>query len=183
MMDLDRGMAIRVILVAIVLLVGFGFYVSSISSSGSPSVESGSSTQNSGTIQSPPTYEFPDLDYETFDPPVSNVNGSNKFYVSWSARLISNNHVGPDWRTFVTVGGDDVGSSPISVNGNVLTVDVKAIEFDGLNDVGCGSMNFYCNEIETSQTQTIRINVRENRGAYTGNVAVWEFAVTVTRAK
>ena len=182
MNELDREMAIRVILVAIVLLVIIGIYASSISSSESPSVESGSSTQNSGTIQPPPSFEFPEVDYVTVNPPASNVNGSNKFYVSWSAKLISNNHVGSDWRTFVTVGGEDVGSSPITVNGNVLTVDVKAVEFDSLNDVGRDSMNFYCNKIGASQTQTIRVTVRENRGKYTGNVAVWEFTVTVTRA-
>ena len=156
-------------------------------SSSSSSAGSSSSTKKPGTIEPPPTFTMPEI--ETLDPDIWNsidwdaINSSNKFYVSWKAKLISNNSVGSDWGKFVTVGGENVGSSPITVSGNVLTVDVKAVEYDSLNDVGRGSIDFYCDEITTSQTQTIRINVRENRGRYSGNVAVWEFTVTVTRAK
>ena len=176
------------ILVAIVAIVVFFAILYSCSNSLSSSEANQSSGSTSSTkkpiVTEPPELTIPEI--KPLDPDlwgsldVDAIN--NQYYVSWTAKLIYNNSVGSDWRTFVTVAGNDVGEAPVAVTGNVLTVDVKAVECDSLNDVGTGTINFLCSDIGSSQTKTVRVCVRENRGRYAGNEAVWEFTITATKA-
>ena len=109
------------------------------------------------------------------------VSEEGQFYVTWKVKRISNNSVGDSWGFSVTVDGEKVTKAPIRTNSSSIVVNVAAIEYDSVNDVGRGSVTFNLSDIKTQATKTVRVTVRENRGRYAGNTAVWEFTVTVTR--
>jgi len=62
-----------------------------------------------------------------------------------------------------------------------LTVTAIAVEDDKYPDIGRASATFAvtCPPVE-DQTATLEVTVREDRGRYAGNTALWRFQIRVT---
>lgn len=108
-----------------------------------------------------------------------------QFHVSYSARVVSNSHVGDNW--YYGLEYNDVLVNPYTT----ITVDVAenrgarfkiyAIEDDSDNDYGSGIIRFPIMEIGETVTLTQQVVVVENGGRYSGHKAYVLFTVTITR--
>lgn len=118
-----------------------------------------------------PTIEMPDLKTE------------KTYTVSYTTALVYNNHVGDAWGTGVFCGSDRIsnGQSITVTSYGGLSLKATAVEVDSCNDVGSKTVGF-APEIGESETQTVDVVVREDRGRFAGNTACWRFTITVYRS-
>lgn len=111
------------------------------------------------------------------------INGMAKakkgvYKITCSLRRLATNHVGNDWSSGITYNGKSIHSGDTitaSLNGSI-TITGTAIEHDSIPDSGSGSVSISLNGGEKS----IQFYVRENRGRYAGNLAVWELTCSAT---
>jgi len=108
-----------------------------------------------------------------------------------AVQLIYNNSVGNDWSLGLEVNGERVPVSrwrlPQTIwtetfDGDMsLTVTAIAVEEDKYPDIGRASATFAvsCPSVQ-DQTATLGVTVREDRGRYAGNTALWRFRIRVT---
>lgn len=101
------------------------------------------------------------------------------YKINYRFKLLNNDSVGNDWSNLVYLNGERYENGDIlELNGsNYATLKVVIQENDNLPDVSSKELNILLSQQESGIT---RIEVTENRGRYTGNVAVWEFEYTVT---
>ena len=100
------------------------------------------------------------------------------YTLSCSLRCVSNNHVGNDWSNQITYNGTAVRNGDTitaSLNGRI-TIKGMAVENDSIPDRGSGSVTISLAGGEKST----QFSVRENRGRYSGNLAIWELTCSVT---
>ena len=105
-------------------------------------------------------------------------------------QLVYNNSVGNDWGLRLEVTGERVQFSRCGLPQTVwtgtltesttLTITAIAVEDDKYPDVGSTSATFSidCSSLPL-QTATLEVLVREDRGRYAGNTALWKFQVMV----
>lgn len=95
------------------------------------------------------------------------------YQISYEFELISNASVGNDWVKSIDADGSTLP------NGKIFSADTQSplylsmtiMEDDKYPDVGRGSMSLSLEDGAVSSTQ---ITVRENRGRFSGNTALWE---------
>ena len=97
--------------------------------------------------------------------------------ISVSLWRSATNHVGNDWSSGIYYGGENVGRSfeVTKKEGATITVTGKAVENDNSPDSGSGSATL---TLKDGNGTAITFYVRENRGRYAGNYAVWELEVS-----
>ena len=94
------------------------------------------------------------------------------YRINCSLNMTANLSVGNEWLKSIEYNGKSIN------NGQTITVPINSgitikgtvIESDSVPDVGSGSVYLSSNGGE----KTIEIYVRENRGRYSGNFAIWE---------
>ncbi len=99
------------------------------------------------------------------------------YKVFCSLELESNNSVGNEWTTDFTYNGSliqsgDIVTVPLN---NSITITGSVIEHDSFPDYGSGSVRLTTDGSTKSKT----IYVRENRGRYSGNLAVWQMECSI----
>lgn len=97
--------------------------------------------------------------------------------ITTSLRKTATNHVGNDWSSGVFYNGNQVysGFEVTAREGSSISVMGKAVENDNVPDVGTGSVSLKLTDGNSAETT---FYVRENRGRYSGNCAVWELEVS-----
>ncbi len=108
------------------------------------------------------------------------------YCISYSARLIMNNSVGNEWSYGASFNGEYISSdSTITATfyGNKdPVIMLVAVESDkAKDDTGRSSIALPDIAIGEQCTITETVDVRENDGRYSGNLAQWEFTVTIYR--
>ena len=90
---------------------------------------------------------------------------------------VETNHVGNSWSSAVFYNGEQVrGSFEVTAReGAGVTLSAKAVENDKIPDVGYGSVYLTLKDENEAATT---FYVRENRGRYAGNRAVWVLEVS-----
>lgn len=112
----------------------------------------------------------------TLDNMVKATKGVYK--ITCSLSLLATNHVGNDWSSGITYNGKTIHSGDTitaSLNGSI-TIKGTAVEHDSIPDSGSGSVTISLSGGEKST----QFYVRENRGRYSGNLAVWELTCSAT---
>ena len=106
----------------------------------------------------------------TLDNMVKATKGVYK--ITCSLSRLATNHVGNEWSSGITYNGKTIHSGDTitaSLNGSI-TIKGTAVEHDSIPDSGSGSVTIPLSGGEKST----QFYVRENRGRYSGNLAVWE---------
>lgn len=100
------------------------------------------------------------------------------YKITCSLSRLATNHVGNEWSSGITYNGKIIHSGDsitASLNGSI-TIMGTAIEHDSIPDSGSGSVTIPLSGGEKST----QFYVRENRGRYSGNLAVWELTCSAT---
>lgn len=109
---------------------------------------------------------------------------SKKMKVSITCSCSNYNSVGNEWVESFSINGSKVSSgSTITVKvGDSVSFYTIVEEQDKVPDIGTGSSSCSISEkyFESGFTMTQKISVQENRGRYSGNVAVWTVVYTFT---
>ena len=94
------------------------------------------------------------------------------------AYMIYNNHVGNEWYYYTTYNNNEFNSGNQIIGKNNETIDLitTIIEDDKITDYGT---NYITIKLTDNYEATKQITVRENRGRYTGNTALWEVKYSV----
>lgn len=109
--------------------------------------------------------------------PAKNNLPTKKMTVKISSSCSGYNHVGQNWSKYYSIDSKSISSGDTVeiVLGEKITVFTKITEQDSSPDIGSVK-----EEVEITQeyfdngfTITHKVSVRENKGAYTGNKAVW----------
>lgn len=110
------------------------------------------------------------------------INGLSKstkciWRISPRLRRIETNHVGNSWSSGVFFNGQEVyGSFEVTApEGAGITITGKAVENDKIPDVGTGRVYLVLKDGNVAEAT---FYVRENRGRYAGNCAVWVLEVS-----
>ena len=104
------------------------------------------------------------------------------YKINYSIYMISNDHVGNDWGTDVTYNGNSI-SSGYEVTGQAdssLDIVAYVYEYDVIMDYDYSRITL---TLEDDFEVVNRITVKENRGRYYGNIAVWEIKCSVDLVK
>lgn len=109
-----------------------------------------------------------------------------KITISYSAKMVSNDHVGNSWTTYIEVGDTTVkkGKSTKVEVGSTDTIKIycTAIENDKIPDEGSAAIEIPVKDLKKGKnTFKTSVTVTENRGRYSGNSAEWSFTVTVKK--
>lgn len=140
-----------------------------------------------------PLPEYPVISipkYSTFDfsidqdPPVADEPFEEvTYYVTYSAKCIANDSVGNEWGYGLIYDGEEYESrSHITItNSKPVSIRVFATEYDSDDDYGSAKIDFDSLTSGEVITKEATVTVRENKGRYKGNRAVWEFTVTLER--
>ncbi len=101
------------------------------------------------------------------------------YVIQYKFTLQSNHSVGNDWKKSVTVNGRErkSGDTVTGKANDCITLHCTVWEEDSVPDIGNTTVNI---RLADGATGTVRITVRENRGRFKGNTAVWEFSYSVT---
>ena len=151
--------------------------------SGCTSTATSASRTTSSTWRTYPSVDIPDPPPEIPAIEMPDLKTEKTYTVSYTATLVYNNHVGDAWGTGVFCGSDRISNDqPITVTSyGGLSLKATAVEVDSCNDVGSKTVSF-APAIGESETQTVDVVVREDRGRYAGNTACWRFTITVYRS-
>jgi len=100
-----------------------------------------------------------------------------------SVSVEKNNHVGQkdDWGYIAIVNSTDLTANietDIDVSSGKVNFDLRIREKDKVPDIGLSTMSLNYNQIKNS-IQKITVNVTENRGPYSGNVADIVFTFSI----
>lgn len=97
--------------------------------------------------------------------------------ISFYLQKTATNHVGNSWSKGVFYQGEQVwsGFEVTAREGAGITLIGKAVENDNIPDVGSGSVYLILKDGNEAETT---FYVRENRGRYAGNCAVWDLEVS-----
>ena len=92
--------------------------------------------------------------------------------------MLSNNHVGNEWYYYTTYNNNEFNNETqiIDKNNTKINLITTIVEDDKIPDYGT---NYITITLKDNFEATERISVRENRGRYTGNIAIWEIKYSV----
>jgi len=103
-----------------------------------------------------------------------------------------NNHVGNEWSFSMDINGQDVSVSQYQENQTVydetiigsetLRITARAVEHDKHSDFGSAGQTFVISCTDTgieTEYGKLEVLVREDRGRYAGNMALWRFYIRV----
>jgi len=109
-----------------------------------------------------------------------------KITVSYTAKMLSNDHVGNSWATWGAIGDTALKKGKavtvtVAADGT-LTVICTAQEKDKTPDTGSCEFKLAVGDLKAGKN-TIKqtATVTEDKGRYAGNKAQWEFTLTVTK--
>ncbi|MBE6903447.1 MAG: hypothetical protein E7480_02450 [Ruminococcaceae bacterium] len=99
------------------------------------------------------------------------------YQINCSLDCISINHVGDDWIEEITYNEKSIEDGDIIIASlkDDITIIGKVIENDNIPDYGSSSVTISVSGGE----KTTQFYVKENRGRYAGNSAVWELNCSV----
>jgi hypothetical protein len=102
-----------------------------------------------------------------------------------SVELVENNHVGNEWYATAYVNGIEIeeGSS-ITLNlksSESVKLKAYAEEQDKIPDVGTSNSSIKVSSVTKTINKSIKVNVVENRGRYSGNSAEWKFTFKIQK--
>lgn len=105
------------------------------------------------------------------------------YYIRYSAKCVTNDSVGNEWGYGLMYDGEEYESrSHITItNTTPISIRVFATEYDSDDDYGSAKIDFDSLTSGEVITKEATVTVRENKGRYKGNRAVWEFTVTLER--
>ena len=94
------------------------------------------------------------------------------------AYMLSNNHVGNEWYYYTTYNNNEFNNETqiIDKSNTKINLITTIVEDDKIPDYGT---NYITITLKNNFEATERISVRENRGRYTGNIAIWEIKYSV----
>jgi len=108
--------------------------------------------------------------------------------ISFTKDLEYNNSVGNEWIFDIEINGNkfnnNENSKTLSFKTNdKLKINAKVIEADNISDVGRNSIEIDLKKLDLSKKNTFEIPVivRENRGRYSGNTAMWNLKFSISR--
>lgn len=109
-----------------------------------------------------------------------------KVTISYSAKMVSNDHVGNSWSTYIEVGDTTIKkgkSAKVEVSTNdTIQIVCNAVENDKIPDYGDSTIKIKVKDLKKGKnTFKSSVFVTENRGRYSGNEAEWSFTVTVKK--
>lgn len=96
-----------------------------------------------------------------------------EYKITYSINMISNNHVGNEWGYEVSYNNNSISSGYI-ISGEVdasITISASICEYDSVMDYGTSNINL---NLVDNFSITDKVVVRENRGRYYGNEAIFE---------
>lgn len=146
-------------------------------------------TDGAGTPITTPETPAPEEQPPTIFPPPPSGQCTVSVILE-GVQLVYNNSVGNDWSLGLEVNGERVQFSrwglPQTVwtgtvtESTTLTITAIAVEDDKYPDIGRTSTTFSvdCSSLPV-QTATLEVLVREDRGRYAGNTALWRFQIMV----
>lgn len=105
------------------------------------------------------------------------ATSAQKMKVTISASCSNYNHVGNNWSRYYSIDGESVKSEdtiPVTV-GKSITVYSKITEKDKSPDAGSAneSVEITQEKLKNGFTVTQKVSVKEDKGRYSGNKAVW----------
>lgn len=111
---------------------------------------------------------------------IDNLVVANKgvYKITYSAYMLSNNHVGNEWDYSIFYDGNEFKNGElITANiGSSIPINAEVYEYDKIIDYGSSSINLI---LEDGYEATTQVIVRENRGRYYGNTATWKVNCSV----
>ena len=120
------------------------------------------------------------------DTPISAASDSSAYSVEirYAARCDDYNHVGSAWSQAFYVDGEEVHGR-VTRNlapGETFTLETVITDQDNSPDIGRDqrTVALTAEQLTNGTSITATVEVRENRGRYSGNVAVWTVVYTVT---
>lgn len=109
------------------------------------------------------------------------ISGCSKEYtygvyeIELSPELISNDHVGNDWKMSYSCNGRKITSGEhwlvLLDDPQTVVIDITVTEKDKIQDIGTGSLTVTFNGDSETKTE---ISVTEDGGSHQGNNALWE---------
>jgi hypothetical protein len=118
---------------------------------------------------------------------MSYINKPIKLKIQTTESLVSNQSVGNEWWTGVAINNKkvDLGNEyTIEVNHDEeITLIAAAQEMDSIPDQGLEEKKIIVKNLNLTEPNRIsfEVPVVENRGRYTGNIAMWQFTFTIQR--
>ena len=107
-----------------------------------------------------------------------------KFRITWSAQMISNDHVGYNWRTYFEVNDEPCyyGSIVTVDPGSQFSICLTVEENDSKPDTAYHYklLNYSEELCQKGYTVSETLYVRENAGRYSGHCAEWQITIAVT---
>lgn len=91
---------------------------------------------------------------------------TDTYRIFYHFTLVSNNSVGNEWNKEITANGR-----------RTIHLKITVVEDDTYPDIGRGDLTLSLQDDATASTE---ITVRENKGRYQGNLAVWKVTCTAT---
>ena len=109
-----------------------------------------------------------------------------KVTISYSAKMVANDHVGNSWTTYIEVGDTVIKkgkSAKVEVTGaDTIKIICNAIENDKSPDHGDATIEIPIKDLKKGKnTFKTSVTVTEDKGRYSGNSAEWSFTVTVKK--
>lgn len=116
--------------------------------------------------------------------PVKVSQAPQKFKITWSTSLASNDHVGNSWSYEFKINGESFrsGSTIVLDPKSSLTIEYRVEEADTYPDIGTYYEKIsYSDELcKNGYSISTKVSVKENRGRYSGNYAKWSLTVSIT---
>lgn len=111
----------------------------------------------------------------------ANHDTACEYIITYTAYLKDNDHVGSSWTKGMAHNDTKIRSGATVTDGRKLSITLWAEENDDISDFGSKTVTFKNLGVGEIEKRTVYVTVKENRGRYAGNTAVWEFTVTVKR--
>ena len=104
------------------------------------------------------------------------------YKITYSAYMLSNNHVGNEWGYTLFYDNKRIKSGELitCTLGDKINVSAEVYEYDSIMDYGYSNVTLV---MEDGYSVSDEVYVYENRGRYYGNVAIWQINYYVSLVK
>lgn len=108
------------------------------------------------------------------------ISTQEVYRITYHFTLRSNRSVGNDWQQTVTCNGHPLhsGDTLTAPANTSVTLHCTVFERDSIPDIGYGTVEL---RLRDGINSSVQISVKENRGRFKGNTAIWEFSYSVVR--
>ena len=113
-----------------------------------------------------------------------NTEENQKYIITFTSKIITNDSVGNEWYYGIEYEGSSIRSgNTIEIkNGDKFSLIFFAIEEDDSgDDSGSVTVEFSKIDVGEKTSKTVIVKVVEDKGKYKGNIAEYEFKVTIER--